>query len=133
MPSGTFCDITNPTTLVTSYDGITPIGYFFQNDEDSGLPELITYAHSTSSQIDPTAGWTFIVEYDRATVLKPVTNMINLSIIIMITSIPCIIIIVFYISKKIETPINKISTSLKEFMNGNDVIVDPTGTDETKE
>ena len=120
-----------PTEIMLNIKGQS--GHFFQNDEYSGLPELITYARSTSSQIDPTANWAFIVEYDRDTALKPVTDMIDISVIIMIISIPSVIIVVFYVSKKIENPINKISFALNEFVNGNDINVNPVGTDETKE
>ena len=107
-------------------------GTFTQNDEDSGLPELITYARSTSSQINPTANWIFIVEYDKATALKPVTNMIGLSIIIMIISIPTVILVIFLISQKIEIPINKITIALNEFAHGKITDIPTTGTDETK-
>lgn len=124
-------NFTYPLDFVQKIQGQS--GRFTYQFADDNNPHLITYAHSNSSKITPTASWILVTEYDPVEMLAPVEELSNfmvfvLAIIASITATSAI-----FVSDKITKPIKKIASATSELSKGDILHLEPSGTDETKE
>ncbi|GEM_PF-766161 len=105
-------------------------GTFAYTDPNSDDQQIIAYAKSSSSKVEPLFDWIFVTEYKSADVLKPISQLSNIMITIMIVTISAVSVIVFLIAHRLSSPIEKIRQGLREYMGGKDVEITVNGTEE---
>ncbi len=105
-------------------------GTFAYTDPNSDDQQIIAYAKSSSSKVEPLFDWIFVTEYKSADVLKPISQLSNIMITIMIVTITAVSIVVFFIAHRLSSPIEKIRQGLREYIGGNNVEITVNGTEE---
>lgn len=105
-------------------------GTFSYTHPDSNEQQIIAYAKSSSSKIEPLFNWIFVTEYKSVDVLKPISQLSDIMITIMIVTISSVSVIVFFIVHRLSSPIEKIRRGLREHIGGNNVEITVNGIEE---
>ena len=105
-------------------------GTFSYTYPDSDEQQIIAYAKSSSSKIEPLFDWIFVTEYKSVDVLKPISQLSDIMITIMIVTISSVSVIVFFIVHRLSSPIEKIRRGLREYIGGNNVEITVNGIEE---
>ncbi len=105
-------------------------GHFIQtvNDEDY----LVTYSHSANSEYSPLYDWVFVTKYKSSEIMKPVSELANYIIIIILTLLVTVSAAVFVLSRKLARPVEQIRQGLISFNRGELVKIKPHGEEEVQ-
>lgn len=103
--------------------------YTYPNSDEA---YVISYAKSSSSQTAPLFNWIFVTEYKSTDILKPVIDLMNIMIVVMIVLVSSVSIVVFAVSNRLSNPIEKIRQGLAEYLDGKNPEIKVEGTDELK-
>lgn len=105
-----------------------PSGHFIRTVNDENY--LVTYSHSVNSKFSPLFNWVFVTKYKSSEIMKPVAELSNFIVMIILILLVTVSATVFALSRKLARPIEQIRQGLISFSKGNMVEIKPRGAED---
>ncbi|HJU13938.1 MAG TPA: PDC sensor domain-containing protein [Candidatus Nitrosotalea sp.] len=98
-----------------------------------GVDYLVTYSHSANSKFSPLFDWVFVTKYKMSDIMKPVSDLSNLVVTVIIVLLVTVSTTVFVLSRKLARPIENLRKGLVAFNEGRGAKIEAEGEEEVSD